>query len=90
MSVPLTPANIDTGHVYLWRTVSPEHGRTLDLVVRVIVRSQTAILCDILRRRYYRSAAPPPDWTDMPPALPKRLSLVEDMGPVSVLPPPSA
>lgn len=85
----INPANIDPGHTYLWRSVSPEYGRTVELLVRVRIRGQTAILCDILRRRYYRSAAPPPDWTDVPPGLPKRLSLLEDIGPVSVLPAPA-
>ena len=84
VSIPLSPANIDVGQVYLYRSANTVFQAILEQKVRVILRSQGAILCEILERRVYRTTAPPPDWTPVSPGLPKRLPLHHDVDAVSV------
>ena len=83
--IPLTPANIDVGQVYLYRSANTVFQAVLEQKVRVILRGQAAILCEILERRVYRTTAPaPPDWTPVSPGLPKRLPLHHDVDAVTV------
>lgn len=86
VSIPLSPANIDVGQVYLYRSANTVFQAVLEQKVRVILRGQAAILCEILERRVYRTtaAAAPPDWTPVSPGLPKRLPLHHDVDAVTV------
>jgi hypothetical protein len=83
-ALPLSPANIDPGQVYLYRSANTMFQAILEQKVRVIVRGQAAILCEVLERRVYRSTTPPPDWTPVSPGLPKRLPLHHDVDAVSI------
>ena len=81
-ALPLSPANIDPGQVYLYRSANTM--AILEQKVRVLMRGQAAILCEVLERRVYRSTAPPPDWTPVSPGLPKRLPFHHDVDAVSI------
>ena len=84
VSVPVSVANIDVGQVYLYRSANTVFQAILEQKVRVILRGQAAILCEILERRVYRTTAPPPDRTPVSPGLPRRLPLHHDVDAVSV------
>ncbi len=81
---PVTPANIDTGAVYLYRSANAVFNAVLEQKVRVILRGPAAILCEILERRVYRQTDQPSAWSPVPPGLPKRLSLHNDVDEVTV------
>lgn len=83
-NIPLTPANIDTNHVYLYRSINTAYGVILEQKIRVVMRGTTDILCDILQRRVYRAGSDIPDWTPVPASLPKCLPLHHDVDDVSV------
>jgi hypothetical protein len=84
MATPVTPANIDEGTIYLYRSANATFNAVLEQKVRVILRGHAAILCEILERRVYRLTSQPPDWTPAPIGLPKRLPLCHDVDEVTV------
>ena len=81
---PVTPANIDEGAIYLYRSANATFNAVLEQKVRVILRSPVAILCEILERRIYRMTDQPADWSPAPAGLPKRLPLCHDVDEVTV------
>lgn len=84
MAAPVTPANIDEGAIYLYRSANAVFNAVLEQKVRVILRGPAAILCEILERRVYRTTDQPSDWSPVPLGLPKRLPLRHDVDEVTV------
>ena len=83
-TLPVSSSNIDTGAVYLYRSANTMLQVVLEQKVRVLLRGGTAILCDILERRVYRTTGQPTEWTPVSPGLPKRLPLSHDVDEVTV------
>ncbi len=61
---PLSVANIDLGHDYVYRSTHPDYGIALELQIRVTARNRTRheLLCQVLQRRTFRVGEQPPDW----------------------------
>jgi hypothetical protein len=79
----VSPANVDINTVYLWRTATAD--RVLEFIVRVIQHdAPDTATCDILSHRVFNVAEPPPQWTNRGPGVRTTLSLIHDLGPVTV------
>ena len=83
-SLPVTPSNIDTGSVYLYRSANTMLQVVLEQKVRVVLCGSAAMLCHILERRVYRTTGQPTEWAPVSPGLPKRLPLSHDVDEVTV------
>jgi hypothetical protein len=84
-AIPLTPSNIDTDRVYLYRSINTAYGVILEQKIRVVMRGTASVLCHILQHRVYRAGSDDiPDWCPTPASLPKRLPLHHDEDDVSV------
>jgi hypothetical protein len=63
MSVPLSSSNIDPGHVYIYRSTNDDYCVAVEYRIRVLGRSSTAIIAELLQQRTFRTGDQPPDWT---------------------------
>ena len=88
MSAPhisISAANIDPGRVYVYRSTNEDYCVSAEYQIRVLGRSSSAIIAELLQQRTFRTGDQPPDWRAPDVTTLMRLPLQHSVDTVAVL-----